>query len=107
MNYENWLHLMKFPEEWTTWNLLPAELRELQISGYEPGHEEASEHDRHGAFQWWLQRDPSPETLILLAQLSWLDPDQKMGGGVRKTISKHPAYNLSVEQALVTPYARP
>jgi hypothetical protein len=107
MNYENWLQLMKFPEEWTTWELLPNELKEIQLSGYEPGHEEASEHDRHGAFQWWLKHDPSPEILIKLARLTWLDPDSKMGGSVRKAINQCYASNEQVVQALETPYVRP
>lgn len=88
MTHNEWLELMQFPAQWVQWGLIPDELAVLQLSGYQPGHESASEHDRHGAFQWWLKQSPPKETLIQLARLSWLDPDQLMGASVRDCILK-------------------
>jgi hypothetical protein len=107
MNHEHWLKFMKFPEEWASWDLLPRELQELQSDRYELGQEHASEHDRHGAFQWWLKRDPSPEILVKLARLTWLDPDPKMSDYVRKSIGSLATCNALVQKALITPYVRP
>ena len=106
MNHVAWLELMQFPPEWLAWHLLPEELAAIQLAGYEPGHEDASEHDRHGAFQWWLKSDPEPEVLIQLAKLSWLDPDAPMGGYVRKCIGEMPSCNSEVRDALNAPYQR-
>ncbi len=106
MTHTDWLKLMQFPREWTVWQLIPAELAAVQLSGYERGHEQAPEHDRHGAFQWWLKRSPSSEVLVQLAQLSWLDPDQPMAQYVRECIAKQSACNAEVRQALGTPYKR-
>ena len=106
MTHTDWLELMQFPPEWAAWNLVPAELATVQMAGYQPGHEEASEHDRHGAFQWWLTQQPSPEVLVQLARLSWLDPDPPMAQYVRDCIAKQSSYNAEVEDALATPYQR-
>jgi len=100
MTRSEWLALMKFPTEWSEWELLPEELLAAQIQGYEPGHENATEHDRHGAFQWWLKREPPEAVLVQLAQLSWLDPDPSMGGYVRECIAKARAFSPAVAQAL-------
>jgi hypothetical protein len=62
MTHTDWLNMMRFPPEWTEWGLIPDALAAIQLAGYAPGHENASEHDRHGAFQWWLERAPSPAT---------------------------------------------
>jgi hypothetical protein len=78
-----YLALMSFPNEWLDWDMYPDELFEIQSSGYEQGHEDASEHDRHGAFQWWLKRNPSKDQLLKLTKLTFLDPDEDMGTYVR------------------------
>ncbi len=106
MTHSDWLKLMQFPPEWTAWNLIPSELATMQLSGYEPGHEGASEHDRHGAFQWWLKQHPRPEVLVQLARLSWLDPDQPMAQYVRECIAKQSGKNAEVGNALATSYQR-
>lgn len=67
---------------------------------YERGHELASEHDRHGAFQWWLKQDPNEDCLVKLAKLSWLDPDPLMGGYVRECISKAKHFGPLVASAI-------
>jgi hypothetical protein len=106
MTHTEWLDLMQFPPEWAAWQLIPSELAAAQLAGFEPGHEEASEHDRHGAFQWWLKRQPRPEVLVQLAQLSWLDPDPLMAKYVRECISQQPGCNAAVAHALGVPYQR-
>lgn len=106
MTHSDWLKLMQFPPEWTAWNLIPFALATEQLSGYEPGHEAASEHDRHGAFQWWLRQQPGPDVLVRLAQLSWLDPDPPMGQYVRDCIARQSGNNAEVAHALATPYQR-
>ncbi len=105
MTHQEWLQLMAFPLEWSEWGLLPQELADMQLSRYEPGHEQSPEHDRHGAFQWWLSRDPSDEVLVKLARLTWLDPDEPMGGYVRECIAAMGVPSTSVAQALEQRYA--
>jgi hypothetical protein len=103
MTHAEWLQLMRFPSEWMAWGMIPDELASIQLSRHEPGHEDASEHDRHGAFQWWLRREPSAEVLVKLARLSWLDPDLLMGRGVRRFISSQPNCDDTVQEALRSP----
>ena len=97
---------MQFPPEWMEWNLIPPELAALQLSGYEPGHEDAPEHDRHGAFQWLLKQQPGVEVLVQLARLSWLDSDQLMAKYVRECIANQSGNNAEVGSALASPYQR-
>lgn len=80
------LTLMRFPMEWLSWNLYPDELFEGQFGLYEPGHERGSEHDRNGAFHWWLNRDADMDTLWKLLSLTKLDPDQLMAQDARRYI---------------------
>lgn len=91
MNKHEFLTLMQFPEEWLEWDLYPDELFEIQRSGYKQGHEEGSEHDRNGAFHWWLRQEPKASVLMQLAKLTFLDPDPLMAANVRCYIveSKH------------------
>jgi len=79
---------MQFPGEWVKWGMLPEHYLQLVVHRYEPGHEDGSEHDRNGAFHWWLRQNPSEEQLLKLAQLTWLDPDQIMGADVRTHIGR-------------------
>lgn len=81
---EEFLVIMEFPKEWLEWKMIPDELAEIQLKNYKPGHENGSEHDRNGAFHWWLKRNPSKEHLINLVRLSFLDPDPIMSSDVRK-----------------------
>lgn len=59
-----YLRLMNFPAEWEAWGMLPRSFGSEQSVLYEPGHEGASEHDRHSVFQWWLRQNPPTETLV-------------------------------------------
>jgi len=88
---------MLFPKEWVEWDMLPDELMEIQIKGYEPGHEDASEHDRNGAFHWWLKRNPTKEQLTKLLKLTYLDPDPLMGKDIRSYIRKSNNYTSDIE----------
>ena len=106
MDQASFLKLMQFPPEWLDWALLPDALSSIQLAGYQPGHEDASEHDRHGAFQWWLRGSPDPEVLVQLVRLSWLDPDLPMAESVRSSIARHPNCNAEVLEAISTPYRR-
>ena len=106
MDQLSYIELMQFPKEWLDWQLIPEQFLASQASRYEPGHENASEHDRHGVFQFWLRTEPSAEVLVKLARLSWLDPDQVMAGYVRECISKQPHRNATVSTALSSPYTR-
>jgi hypothetical protein len=100
MDANEFLKLMSFPREWIEWGLMPVELADELVSRYEAGHEEASEHDRNGAFHWWLRRDADSARLALLARLSWLDPDQLMASDVRKHIAAHANCDASVRREL-------
>ena len=100
MKIEEYLNLMHVPKEWTEWNMLPEEsyLEEL-ISTYEPGMEDASEHDRNGFFHWWLKKEPTEEQLLKLAKLTNLDPDDSMSKDVQSYIIK--ANNCSNKVAAI------
>lgn len=92
--------MMQFPPEWESWCLVPEEWLRGALASYVPGNEQGSEHDRHGAFQWWLKREPSKGILLKLAQLSWLDPDQQMAAYVRECISKAATHDEEVADAI-------
>lgn len=68
--------------------MYPEGLAKWQIAGYRAGHEEAPEHDRNGAFHWWLRQNPDKSTLMKLVELTFLDPDQIMAEDVRSFIAK-------------------
>jgi len=70
---------MRFPIEWDTLGMYPQELAKLQIELYEPGHEQGSEHDRNGAFHWWLRQGPARRQVENLRRLAELDPDRLLG----------------------------
>lgn len=106
MNRDTYIELMKFPPEWIEWEMLPVESIRQMIETYEPGMENASEHDRHGAFQWWLKGHPTATQLVTLARLSWLDPDEGMAGYVRECIAQLPELSADVAEALASPYHR-
>jgi hypothetical protein len=106
MQLKEYLKLMEFPQEWGDWEMVPESFASLQASQCELGDENAPEHDRHGMFQWWLRQEPDATKLVLLARLSWLDPDEPMAASVRKAISKQTNFSSEVAQAIGTPYHR-
>ena len=86
MTKREFLKLMNFPEEWISLGMYPDELFQWQLSGYRVGHEDASEHDRNGAFHWWLRRNPTRDQLEQLLRLAVLDPDAHLSADVRRHI---------------------
>jgi hypothetical protein len=101
-----YLELMNFPFEWADWGMIPDAFIDEQSALYQPGHENASEHDRHGVFQWWLRQQPPADKLVLLARLTWLDPDDLVASSVRDSIILQPNFNATVAAAIQTPYYR-
>jgi hypothetical protein len=106
MDHDSYLRLMKFPPEWSEWRLLPEQVIDDLIHSYEPGNENASEHDRHGVFQWWIHHGATQAQLIALARLSWLDPDQLMGNYVRECMRGLASTSDALAAAITTPYRR-
>lgn len=108
MDRDAWLLLMGFPPEWKSWGLIPDELVALQLNRYAHGDESYRhpEHNRHGAFQWWLKKEPDSKILLKLARLTWLDLDEPMAEYVRECILKQPHCDSSVLAALEQPYRR-
>jgi hypothetical protein len=106
MDRESYLRLMHFPPEWSDWNMLPDNVIDGLVASYEPGHENASEHDRHGVFQWWIRMGATEDQLVALARLAWLDPDEPMGNYVRECMDKLAGASEAVANAIATPYHR-
>ena len=93
MSKEEFLRLMHFPKEWNTYGMYPDDLFRWQISGYVPAHEDAAEHDRNGAFHWWLRHSPTSDELEKLLRLAALDPDPFLGQDLRQYIRKATAFD--------------
>lgn len=89
----DFLQLMCFPVEWITLEMYPDELFQWQLAGYQPGHEEGAEHDRNGAFHWWLRRPPTKIELEKLLRLAALDLDPLLGEDLRQYIRKASAFD--------------
>ncbi len=88
MTKAEFLTLMHFPDEWQLWDMYPDELALEQISGYQLGHEASSEHDRNGAFHWWIRQNPTAQLINKLIPLAFLDPDPLMGADVLRHLRK-------------------
>ncbi|MGX5175283.1 hypothetical protein ACUR5C_14785 [Aliikangiella sp. IMCC44653] len=93
MTVDKFLELMKFPAQWISWNMYPEALAEIQLSEYESGHEDSSEHTRFGAFNWWIAYACSFEEMEKLVKLSYLDSDQEMAERARKRMVKSAYFN--------------
>jgi hypothetical protein len=89
----DFLKLMQFPIEWLDWEMYPDDLFDWQISRYQSGHEDASEHDRNGAFHWWLRRSPDKNQLEKLLRLAALDPEPFLGPDVCQYLRKATNYD--------------
>jgi hypothetical protein len=88
MMKRKFLRLMHYPSQWMDWGMYPDELFDLQMSGYKAGDERGMEHERNGAFHWWLRRNPTTKQLLKLISLTYLDPDELMAADVRRYIAK-------------------
>lgn len=97
MKKSDFLKLMAYPTEWEQWNMYPDELFERQLSRYEPGHEQGAEHDRNGAFHWWIKKRPTKDQLRKLIKLTYLDPDRPMAEDVRERLRKLDNYDAQME----------
>jgi hypothetical protein len=101
MNTKEYLELMRFPEEWQEWEMVPDEdYIADQIFHLKPGMEHTPEHARHEAFHYWLSREPSTEQLEKLAQLSLIDPDAEMGESIRAEIVKLDSCNDRLQKLI-------
>ena len=49
------MSLMSFPPLWRELDMIDEDYVLECIARYRPGHEDASEHDCHGLFQFWLK----------------------------------------------------
>ncbi len=97
MNIGEFLKLMNFPKQWVELNMYPEILSKIQIAGYKPGQEEASEHYRNGAFHWWLRQEPTESVLMKLMLLASIDPDFLLGKDIHGYIRKAKNYTQKVE----------
>lgn len=93
MTKDEYLALMRFPTQWQELGMYPDAIASRQMAGYLPGHEEGAEHDRNGAFHWWLKQSPSREQLEKLVRLAALDPDPELGRDVLKYIERASAFD--------------
>jgi hypothetical protein len=96
MNKVEFLKLLRFPMEWDSFGMYPDELLQWQMSSYRPGHEDAAEHDRNGAFHWWLKRQPSKVELAKLLRLAALDPDPFLGNDLRAYIRRSKSFDVEL-----------
>ena len=105
MTRGEYIALMRFPPQWDTWGMLPDSYLSSAVAAYRPGHEAASEHDRNGAFHYWLRQSPSKSQLMLLYQLSLLDPDRHMAADWRSYLAKADACDDELRQMLQNTHA--
>lgn len=105
MQKADFLKLMRYPDEWLSSDMYPDELFAGQLAMYKPGDEKGSEHDRNGAFHWWLRRNPSKIQLLGLLRLAALDPDALMARDVLSYIEKSSEFDeeLAVEARALFP----
>ncbi|EIV4795769.1 hypothetical protein L8252_004999, partial [Salmonella enterica] len=71
-----------------------------QLNGYEVGHEDSSDHDRNGAFHWWLKKKPSKDELmklVRLVRLALIDPDQFLSEDIIRYIKKSSHFDRDVD----------
>src|SRR5579859_885124 len=100
MDKSEFLHLMGYPPEWLEWGMYPDELFEKQHHLYQEGDERGSEHDRNGAFHWWLKQSITVDQLKRLVLLSYKDPDPIMAADVRRHIESRSDLTVDVRVLL-------
>jgi hypothetical protein len=106
MTKVEFLELMRFPKEWLELGMYPDELFDWQISGYEPGHENGAEHDRNGAFHWWLKKQPSKSELQRLICLAAIDPDPFLAEDLGRYIQQSPSFDHELAELEKKLFAR-
>jgi hypothetical protein len=102
MTKSEFLKLMSYPAEWLEWDMYPDELWEKQFQMYREGDERGSEHDRNGAFHWWLRQNITADQLKKLILLTFKDPDPIVAEDVRKHIGTRRDLPLDLRQLLHT-----
>jgi hypothetical protein len=100
MDKPAFLNLMGYPPEWLEWNMYPDELFEKQLDLYQEGDERGAEHDRNGAFHWWLKQRLTVDQLKKLVLLTFKDPDPLMAADVRRYIESHSDLTADVRELL-------
>jgi len=100
MNKAEFLSLMCYPSEWLEWDMYPDDLFEKQLSLYQPVDERGAEHDRNGAFHWWLKQTLTDNQLTKLVALTFRDPDPIMAADVRKYIKRRTDLSPEVKKLL-------
>jgi hypothetical protein len=103
MKKPEFLNLMGYPPEWLDWDMYPDELFEKQLPMYREGDERGAEHDRNGAFHWWLKQGMTADQLRNLVLLTFKDPDPIMAQDVRKRIQSRNDLPQDVKELLATP----
>jgi hypothetical protein len=88
MRKEELLRRLRFPSEWMLLDMYPDELFEWQLASFNEEHEESPEHDRNGAFHWWLRREPKRNELENLLWLASIDSDPFLSIDIRQYIRK-------------------
>jgi hypothetical protein len=100
MNKSEFLSLMGYPPEWLEWSMYSDELFEKQLQVYREGDEHGAEHDRNGAFHWWLKQTITADQLKKLVLLTFKDPDALMAADVRKHIENLNDLPLDVRELM-------
>lgn len=98
MTKADFIKLMDYPEAWLSDGMYPDELFRAQLALYKPGDEKGAEHDRNGAFHWWLRRNPTKAELTKLLQLASLDPDVHMARDAVSYMVKAPAFDAELTE---------
>lgn len=97
---QEFIQLMKYPQEWLALDMYPDALFNAQIASYQPGSGSGSENYRYGAFRWWLDKNLTQEQLKKLIKLASLDPHQLMAQDVRARIRENPHFDDEVKTLL-------
>jgi hypothetical protein len=96
---------LQFPRVWFETGLLSGEVLRMQYAslcrhfGNRSRPVRASEHWRHGAFQFILRGAKDEATLVKLLAVAYADPDKPMGGAMVKDILKHPLSGADTESS--------
>ncbi len=87
------MKLMNLPTLWNEAVLYPETLFLGQLESYTPGSEEASEHYRYGAFNWWIKQNPPVDKIAALLRAATLDTDPQMAEDARQRLKQCSHYS--------------
>lgn len=80
--------------DWMNFGMYPDELFMIQVIRHKKRHEQSSEHNRNGMFQFWLNKKMSNEEMIKLKKLALLDCDKSLQDFILKQIENYEINNL-------------